>query len=158
MIAALILPLAVMDFAEAIKDNDKKDKKLKHKDTLDAQKLIAKIDAKNKQKHSQEKVTYSEKSLQDTKLPTLGPDWEVKSVDYVGINEPFELTKIVVTAQLIDKPNNPHQCQYPTYAVFTFDAVTGKVLGRDIPNKNECEKPITLSKRTESANLPDFIP
>ena len=30
MIAALILPLAVMDFAEAVKDNDKKDKKLKH--------------------------------------------------------------------------------------------------------------------------------
>ncbi len=122
------------------------------------QDLIAKIDEQQARSADRLNQEYSVKALSDSSLKTLGPQWEIMSVDTVGTVEPFEVTKVIVTARMIEHKDNIRQCEFETDVVITYDAKTGNVLEKDIPELDVCEKPITLGRQATSANLPDFIP
>lgn len=122
------------------------------------QAVITKIDNSLENVGDSLYLEYAEKSLTDISLQEFGQNWNVVAVDYGGTAEPFEVTTISVILKMEDSPSNARQCEYETTAVIEYDAKTGKVLDKKLPSMEICEAPLTLERRTASANLPDFIP
>lgn len=119
---------------------------------------IAKIDEYETKNGDAKFREYSEKILSVSELYDLGAEWKVINVATVNTVDPFEITKFVVYARLVDSPNNARQCEYGTEATIVYDAKTGDILEKNIPQIGICEEPLSLGKRIPQADLPDFIP
>lgn len=103
-------------------------------------------------------LKYSEKMLSEPELSALGPEWEVLSVDAASTVDPFEIIEFRVIARLLDNPENMRNCEFPTEAVFVYDAKTGELLEKQIPEVNDCQQEVLpLSRQPSSADIPDWI-
>ncbi len=100
-------------------------------------------------------ITYSKETKS---LYELGDNWEILSTDYVGSEEPFNVEDIIITARLIDDPNNARQCEFGTEVRITIDVDTGKIKDTEIPTvESKCLPPIMFGPPSENSEIPDFI-
>ena len=138
------------------------DEKITTDKTIDPnQKIILQIDSQlsKEDNDSYLKEKYLQKYFTDSKdTNALGNNWQVVSVDYAGSQKPFSVDDIIITARLIDDPNNFRQCQYGTEAIIIVDVNTGKIKYKKIPTvESKCVKPIQFSP-PQGIEIPDFIP